>query len=133
MRVVLTGTKEDIDYIDKIKDLTTSKPIVAAGKTTLMELANLINRCNVYITPDSAPMHIASAMGTPFIALFGPTDPLRHIAPSGNYIVIKKDMKCSPCYSPNCLKGFKCMKNITVEEVFGVTKEMLSKNAKAVS
>lgn len=132
IRVVLTGTKEDIDYVEKIKDLTASKPIVAAGKTTILELANLIKRCSVYITPDSAPMHIASAIGTPFIALFGPTDPLRHIAPSDNYVVLKKDLKCSPCYSPNCLKGFRCMKDITVEEVFETAEEILSKNIKAV-
>ena len=93
-----------------------------------MELASLIKRCKVYITPDSAPMHIASALGTPFIALFGPTDPARHVAPSKNHIVIKKDLKCSPCYNPNCSKGFKCMSAIEVEEVFTAVKNILSKS-----
>ena len=76
---------------------------------------------------------LGEILSTPFVALFGPTDPLRHIAPSDNYIVIKKDLKCSPCYNPNCLKGFKCMKNITVEEVFDASKKLLSKSVKAVS
>ncbi|MDO8535494.1 MAG: lipopolysaccharide heptosyltransferase II [Candidatus Omnitrophota bacterium] len=128
IRVVLTGTKEDALFIERIKALTASKPLVAAGKTDVMELACLIKRCKVYITPDSAPMHIASALSTPFIALFGPTDPARHVAPSKNYLIIKKEMKCSPCYKPNCSKGFKCMNGIEVEEVFSAVKNILSKS-----
>jgi lipopolysaccharide heptosyltransferase II len=128
MRVILTGTKEDMPFIEKIRDLTSSKPIVAAGRTTVMELADLIKRCKVYVTPDSAPMHIASAMEAPFIALFGPTDPVRHVAPSKNYIVIKRDLKCSPCYSPNCSRGSKCMSGIEVEEVFRAIENILSKS-----
>jgi lipopolysaccharide heptosyltransferase II len=128
MRVVLTGTKEDALFIEKIKGLTDSKPVVAAGRTAIMELASLIKKCKVYITPDSAPMHIASALGTPFIALFGPTDPARHVAPSKNHVVIKKDLKCSPCYSPKCSKGYKCMSGIEVEEVFAAVKNILLKS-----
>ena len=128
MRVVLTGTKEDTLFTEKIKSMTASKPVMAAGRTGVMELASLIKRCKAYITPDSAPMHIASALGTPFIALFGPTDPARHVAPSKNYIVIKKDLKCSPCYNPNCSKGFKCMSSIEVEEVFAAVKNILLKS-----
>lgn len=128
MRAVLTGTKEDALFIEKIRSLTASKPVVAAGKTTVMELANLIKRCKVYITPDSAPMHIASAFGTPFIALFGPTDPARHMVPSKNHVIIKKNLKCSPCYNSNCSKGFKCMSSIEVEEVVAAIKNILSKS-----
>lgn len=127
MRVVLTGTKEDALYIEKIRGLTASKPVVAAGRTAVMELASLIKRCKAYITPDSAPMHIASALGTPFIALFGPTDPARHVAPSKDHVIIRKNLKCSPCYNPNCSKGFKCMNGIEVEEVFAAVKDILLK------
>jgi lipopolysaccharide heptosyltransferase II len=128
MRVVLTGTKEDSPFIEKRRNMTASKPIVAAGRTGIMELASLVKRCKLYVTPDSAPMHIASAIGTPFVALFGPTDPVRHVAPSKNYIVIKKDLKCSPCYSPSCSKGYKCMSGIEVEEVFAAVKNLLLKS-----
>jgi len=128
IRVVLTGTKEDALFIEKIRGLTASKPVVAAGKTAIMELASLIKRCKAYVTPDSAPMHIASALGTPFIALFGPTDPARHVAPSKDYVIIKKDLKCSPCYNPNCSKGFKCMSGIEAAEVFAAIKNILLKD-----
>ncbi|MBI5144518.1 MAG: lipopolysaccharide heptosyltransferase II, partial [Candidatus Omnitrophica bacterium] len=123
IRVVLTGSKEDLNFTNQILKATKSKPITAVGKTDILELACLIKRFKVYLTPDSAPMHIASAVATPFIALFGPTDPKRHIVPSGDYTMIRKDMKCSPCYSTHCIKNFKCMKDITVGEVFDVMKK----------
>lgn len=132
IRSVLTGTKEDSAIIESIRENASSKPITASGKTGILELASLIKRCKVYITPDSAPMHIASAVGTPFIALFGPTDPARHVAPSKKCTVIRKDMKCSPCYNPNCSKRTKCMNSITVEEVFEAVKDIISKKAVSV-
>lgn len=119
IRVVLTGTKEDLDVANQVIKSTKSKPIVAVGKTDILELASLVRRFKVYITPDSAPMHIAASVGEPFIALFGPTDPARHLPPSDDYIVLykNKDLKCVPCYSPHCLKNFKCLRKITVDEV----------------
>ena len=127
IRVVFTGAPEDTDLANRIMKLTKSKPIVSVGKTDLMELASLVKHFKVYITPDSAPMHIASSVGTPFIALFGPTDPARHIGPSKDYLVIQKraEVRCIPCYSPHCLKDFRCMKNITVDEVFGAVVNFL--------
>lgn len=126
-RVVLTGAKEDIEYIEAVKNLTLAKPIIAAGRTGILELACLIKRCSVYITPDSAPLHIAAAMGTPFIALFGPTNPLRHAPPSDKGVILTKNLKCSPCYSPNCMRAVKCMKEITVDEVLAAIKNILNR------
>jgi len=119
IRVVLTGSKEDIEFANRIARLTKAKPIMAVGKTSLMQLASLIKYFKLYLTPDSAPMHIASSVGAPFVALFGPTDPVRHAVRTKNCVIICKrnELKCSPCYSPNCLKNFACMKKISVEEV----------------
>lgn len=122
IRVVLTGSPEDAGLADKIAAAAKSKPIVAAGKTDILELASLVKRFKVYLTPDSAPMHIAAAVGTPFVALFGPTDPARHVPPADKFLVLKKDLKCMPCYSPHCLKNFLCMKKITVDEVYEAIK-----------
>ncbi|MFA6142941.1 MAG: glycosyltransferase [Candidatus Omnitrophota bacterium] len=127
VRVVLTGTNSDSDFASRIVGMTRSKPIVAVGRTSLMELACLIRRFKVFLTPDSAPMHIASAVGANVVALFGPTDPARHLVPSRNCVVIckKGELKCVPCYSPTCMKNFLCMKKITVEEVFNAMKGFL--------
>jgi ADP-heptose:LPS heptosyltransferase len=128
IRVLLTGSAEDADYAGHISALARSKPIVAVGRTTIMELACLIKRCKVYLTPDSAPMHIASAVGTAFVALFGPTDPERHLVKDSRCVVMRKSasLKCIPCYSPTCIKNFACMKKITVDEVFGAMKDYLA-------
>jgi lipopolysaccharide heptosyltransferase II len=116
-RVVLTGTQQDAMQAEKLMEVAKGAKIISAcGKTTVNQLACLIKRCSVYISSDSAPLHIAEAQDTPFIALFGPTDPRRHLAQAKNYIVIKKDLSCSPCYKSKC-KTKKCMELITPEEV----------------
>ena len=124
-RVLLTGTKEDKDTGDKLASLCKSRPINAIAKSTVMQLAALIKRCSVFITSDSAPMHIAAATGVNFLAIFGPTDPRRHLPSRSNCVVIKKDMMCSPCYKSRCIIGHKCMRNITVDEVFDAVKVLL--------
>ena len=129
IRTVLTGAKNDASLVSEISKLTKSKPIIAVGRTDVLELANLMRYFKVYVTPDSAPMHIAAAVGTPFVALFGPTDPKRHLPPAAHYAVLYKEneLKCVPCYSPNCVKNFKCMRSLSVEEVFDSMRQFLSK------
>ncbi|MFA5410565.1 MAG: lipopolysaccharide heptosyltransferase II [Candidatus Omnitrophota bacterium] len=117
MRIVITGTEKDLPQAELlIKAVKNTKLINACAKTTVNQLACLIRKCAVYISPDSAPLHIAAAMNTPFIAFFGPTDPKRHLVPAGNYILLKKDLDCSPCYKTKC-KNKKCMELIRPEEV----------------
>lgn len=125
VRVVLTGSRSDAGLAAEIAKRTKSKPVIAAGRTGVLELAGLIKRCSVFITPDSAPLHIAAAVKTPLIAFFGPTDPSRHMPPAGNAVVMKRELKCAPCYSPHCIKDFRCMKGITPIEVFGEIKNMM--------
>lgn len=100
------------------------KPVPACGKTSLAELFALISRCDVLISPDSAPLHIAAALNIPFVALFGPTDCLRHMPPAERFVLLKKDIKCSPCYKPDCRRN-KCMSGITVDEVFSAVEGLL--------
>lgn len=126
-RVIFTGTAEDGKIAAEIsKGLPHAKLINACAKTTINQLACLIKRCKVFISADSAPLHIANAVDTPFIALFGPTDPERHLAPSTKGIVITKELACSPCYKPNC-KTRQCLEEITPEEVLTKIEELLKK------
>jgi len=125
IRVVITGTEEDLVLVDKlINALKNTKIINACGKTSINELAVLIKKCNVFISADSSPLHIASAVGTPFIALFGPTDQRRHLPPGKNYIVINKKLKCSPCYKTKC-RTKRCMVEISPAEVFTAVEKLL--------
>ncbi|MFH1093634.1 MAG: GT4 family glycosyltransferase PelF [Candidatus Omnitrophota bacterium] len=124
-RIIFTGTNYAKDAIDEIIKHTQCKPINAAGKTSLMGLGALIKRCALLITVDSAPMHIAAALKVPFVALFGPTDPARHLPFAENSALIRKELSCSGCYAPRCFRK-NCMTEITVEEVYEAAVNLIS-------
>jgi ADP-heptose:LPS heptosyltransferase len=91
---------------------------MAIGQTSLMELACLIKRVDVMVTHDTAVLHLAAAVGTPTVALFGPTDPARHLPPAFHGRIIEKEVFCRPCYSTRCrILTHACMKRIEIEEV----------------
>lgn len=123
-RIVLIGESKYKKKSENFQSLLKNRIINAVGKTNLGQLIYLIKRCELLITPDSAAMHIAAAVKTPFVALFGPTDPQRHLPPAEKFRVIKKNLPCSPCYKHNCLTK-KCMKKIKVDDVLEAVKEML--------
>jgi heptosyltransferase-2 len=118
IRVVITGDAAAARTAQEIVRLAKSKPVVAAGRTSVTDLVALVRRFRAFVTSDSAPMHVAAAVGTPFVALFGPTDPRRHVAALEKYAVIRKELKCSPCYLRKCPIGHLCMKRISSEEVY---------------
>lgn len=98
-----------------------------AGLTSLREVAALISLCDVLLTNDSGPMHIADAVGTEIIALFGSTNEIV-TGPYRNGKVIHKHVKCSPCYQRTCPIDFRCMKKIEAEEVYQAILGKLKKN-----
>lgn len=124
-RILVTGSAADALFAKTVLDQTKTKPICAVAQTTLLQLASLVRQCDVYVTGDSAPLHVAAAMKTPVVALFGPTDPRRHMPAGSNAKVIHKD--CPPCYREVCpKKTHACMESITVEEVVNAIEELLS-------
>lgn len=126
VRVVLTGQNKDQSLARYIVTKSKSKPANFTGKTNILQLAALIAKCKVYITPDSAPLHVAAAMKTPVVALFGPTDSLRHMPPVHKGVIMQRDLKCVPCYSGTCkIKTHACMKEITPEQVFQKTMDLM--------
>ncbi len=128
IRVLITGTGKDKLLVEELLKRTKSKPVILVGKTNVMELAVLIKKCRVFITPDSAPMHIAAAMKTPFIAFFGPTNSIRHLPPAESYVVLEQKPLCSPCYSPQCkILTHACMKEIKPEEVVKRVYQLMEK------
>jgi lipopolysaccharide heptosyltransferase II len=125
LRPVITGTQKDLTSANELMNMVKNiKLINACAKTSVNQLACLIKRCAVFISADSSPLHIAAAVGTPFIALFGPTDPRRHLTAAKDYVVLKKDLSCSPCYKSKC-KTKICMELITPEEVLEAVDKLL--------
>lgn len=130
-KVLVFGGPDEVDICSFIKDGIGDDAILLAGKKTLKESAALISKCNLFVSNDSGPMHIASAVDTPVIAFFGPTVQDFGFSPLGKSVVLEKQIKCRPCSlhgSDSCPKGhFKCLKDISPNEVFGKAKELLGR------
>jgi len=90
----------------------------------LKDLAALYGKASLLVTTDSGPMHIAAAVGTPVVALFGPTDPVRTGPYGEKHIVIRKDLACSPCFKKDCPTR-QCLEEVEVEDVFAAVKHIL--------
>jgi heptosyltransferase-2 len=131
--VLLFGTETELN--DEIKKSLTGNVILASTQNYLDSLARL-KYCNLFISNDTAFLHSASAFKIPIVAIFGYTNS-RELYPWQNeHIIIRKDLDCSPCFynSPkpaSCKwKGseqFKCMTQITVEEVLMACEKLIQK------
>jgi heptosyltransferase-2 len=97
-----------------------------AGRTTLRELMALIKSCSIFLTNDSGPMHMASALNIPLLALFGSTSDVK-TGPYNGGKIIHKHVECSPCYLKVCPIDFRCMTRIEVNEVYNDLEQMLNK------
>jgi len=121
--VIFLGSREDEKLCLEIANLMKEKPVILAGKTTILQSAVIISKCKAILSNDSAPVHIASAMKKPVVAIFGSTIPEFGFAPYGEgNMIIEKKMDCRPCGihgKDKCpKKHFKCMTEITTKEVF---------------
>ncbi len=96
-----------------------------AGHTSLRHLSALIAESDLILTNDSGPMHVAYAVGTPLVALFGSTDPAL-TGPLGECDeVIKPSLPCSPCFERNCPEQtLRCMRDISAEEVCAAVRRL---------
>ena len=106
---------------------TNTSPVSFVGRTTLKQLAAISARATLFVSGDTAPMHIAAAVGTPVVAIFGPTGPL-NTAPWGRgHRVITKGYACQPCGQDGCggSKRSDCLEDLTPEEVIPQVDEAL--------
>lgn len=89
-----------------------------AGRTDVCALAAWLERCTCLVTNDTGAMHVAAAVGTPVVAIFGPTD-WRETAPLGTgHHLIRASVPCGPCHRRTCHLDHRCMKSVSVEEVY---------------
>jgi len=130
-KVVLLAGPTDLKIVSEILAKIKNPVINLSGHTTIGQLASFLKRCNLFISNDSGPVHIACAVGTPVVAIFGRNEsglsPKRW-GPLGNKnTVLHKEVGCAECLAHNCQKGFACLLAITEEEVL-VAVEKLLKN-----
>lgn len=128
VKILLTGAKADIPLVQQIKNGINGEAIDIAGHTSLKDLAAVIRKCDLFITGDTGPLHMAAAVGTPTLSLFGPTDP-RIYAPEGEqHVSLLSPAPCQLCRKRTC-DHFVCMAQIKPELVYQKAVELLRKTA----
>ena len=117
--IVLTGSAADRLLVNRVAALLPAdvRCIDLAGRVDVVGLAAVLERLDVLVTADTGPMHLAAAVGTPLVALFGPSDPARWGPLSPSPHIVRIDLPCSPCsrirrpparcvgHIPDCLAG----------------------------
>jgi lipopolysaccharide heptosyltransferase II len=126
--IVLAGPKDMNLAIQVIQN--TRQPVLnLAGKTSVQQLAALLKRSRLFISNDSGPVHIACAVGTPVISIFGRNQkglsPKRWGPVGPRDKVLHKEVGCEECLAHNCAKGFACLKAITVDDVIQAADSIL--------
>jgi len=132
--VVIFGGPEDAQIAGAIREACASDCIDLAAKLTLGELPAALSACDVFVSNDSGPMHIAVARGVPTVALFCATTPALGFYPySSNAVVLQKDLPCRPCSSHGgrrCPLGTEdCIRLIRPEHVLQAVEGLLERRA----
>lgn len=126
-KVVVFGGPEERYAAEEMAKFMRKKPVIVAGDTDIRTTAALIKRCALFISNDSGLMHLATAVKTPVLAIFGPTLWWKNYPWGKNNLVVRKEMACSPCYNYQQIqcKTLKCLDMIKVEEVWQKVKDFL--------
>lgn len=135
-RIVLLGSGPDAQIADTIQRETKANVLNLVGKTTLAETMAILNMSRLYVGNDSGPLFLAVALGTPTLAIFGPTDASLINPPGRLNVAVQSQADCSPCYNPlDGLKGmafrcadYKCMEEISVEDVFRAVSALITES-----
>jgi lipopolysaccharide heptosyltransferase II len=136
--IVLTGSAGDRPLVERVKQqLPNTGVIDVAGHVDLLTLAGILTRLDVLITGDTGPMHLATAVGTPVVAVFGPSDPARY-RPRGRFDrIVRVDLPCAPCnrirLPPDRCAGHTpdCLALVTTDLVFSAVRSVLDAAARA--
>ena len=124
-RTVLFGSANDRSLCDDIAAMSGVDPLNSAGKLSLLQSAALADRCNAFVSNDTGMGHIAAAMNTPVVAIFGPTVPAMGFTPHGiGHRIVETNMDCRPCSShggEQCpINPHDCMRSVTVDQVMDI-------------
>ncbi len=115
--ILIFGTKWERELAAMIAQGIDGKVANLAGLTNLVQLAALMESCDVVVTNDTGPMHVSAAVKTPVVAIFGSTDPVT-TGPCGNgHIIVRREVSCSPCLKRVCPTDHRCMDLISEDDV----------------
>ena len=127
--IVLVGGGETIPVSGEVARRMKKKPADLTGKLSVGQLAELLSRCRLFVSNDSGPVHVAVAVGTPSVVIFGRNYPglsPERWGPFGdNNAILHKDVGCEKCLAHNCDKDFKCLRAVAVEEVLSAASKII--------
>jgi heptosyltransferase-2 len=124
--VLIFGGPSDRELGRTIRRLMTAPAVDLSGRTRLGEAMALIGRCQAFVTNDSGLMHVAAALNTPLVAIFGSTNHTTTSPFSATSRIVRVPIECSPCMQPVCPLGhMHCMRQITVAMVLDAVKALL--------
>lgn len=115
---IFVGTNADKTAMDEIVGKCSIPPVDLTGKTSLKQLAHIIKNAKTVVAGDTGPMHLAAAVNTPVIALFGPTDPLRNGPYGAGNTVLIAEHECQGCWQRKCPQAIDCLADIEPEMVY---------------
>ncbi|MCX5669504.1 MAG: lipopolysaccharide heptosyltransferase II [Candidatus Omnitrophica bacterium] len=128
-KVILVCGPKDIQKAEVVIKNMRSQALNLAGKTSISQLASLLRRCQLFISTDSGPMHVACALGVPVITIFGRSQaglsPQRWGPLGAKSRILHKTVGCTICLAHNCQKDFACLKATTVEDVLLAAESIL--------
>ena len=128
-QVWLMGSDKDIPDCQLIDQATAARCHILAGKTSLPEAIDLISCADVAVSNDSGLMHIAAALQTPLVAVYGSTDPTHTPPLSENHRIARLDLTCSPCFKRQCpLQHLDCLNQLSSKVVLDYAGQLLLEN-----
>ena len=125
--ILFVGVKAESPLVARIQKQMCGKAMNITGKTNLARLAEILKRCDLFIGNDSGPMHLAAAVGTPTIGLYGPGNPERFGPVGAHCRTVRRMPDCPPCLGTTCKFGGEgCTKEIEVGDVIQIVGEHMA-------
>ncbi|HEX9780913.1 MAG TPA: lipopolysaccharide heptosyltransferase II [bacterium] len=136
-RIVLVGGKPDAVHAAATASAMRAPAVNLAGRLTVAELIALLSRCRLLLSNDSGPVHLAAAVGTPVVDIFGRNQrglsPLRWGPLGDGHVILHKEVGCVTCLAHNCDIEFKCLTELGVDEVYQACAAVLARQTAAGS
>lgn len=126
-QIVLIGGAAERDYADNVfHHIGQSRSVNLAGQTSMQELIGLLAECDLLVSNDTGPAHVAAALGTPTLTLFGPTNEFE-TSPSGrrSELIRADNIECARCMHRDCPIDHRCMTRLTTDTVFAQARKLL--------
>jgi len=124
LAVVITGSAADRELAAQIVAQMREQALNLAGRTSLAELAGIMQQARLAVTADTGPMHLAAALGTKVVAIFGPTAPGRTGPFGPGHRVVRLGLACSPCFQRHCPEP-RCLTGLSPEAVLAAVEKSL--------